>query len=165
MKLKKALNIVGVNEEKNLDIKIFYSINLDVGSEEAKMKAKGEGVLKVLSKDSYSIVSTMDAINYLIDNEIMSEKEKDSAEILKQILYSVFKDRNLKFVQLNDSLILRLDYGTSLDDSVGFMLVKRFGSPSFSKVMRLNGKALPNKFDISSIDSQILYFSTVGGTE
>lgn len=151
----------------NQNIKINYSLNINVDG--GKFKAKGDGHL-TLSKEEYqTIMSVEDVINYIITQETKKTalKKRDGVstkDILSQMLFAFMDTDNAKYLSTKDEIQFSFDYGPSDANCVGILVSKPLGSPSFSIVMRMNKQALPNDFNKDAIDMRILTYSSLSAT-
>lgn len=170
MKLKKVYNALGViNESKATQGNIIkYDLRLNVS--DGKFKVKGNGTLRVPVDVSKSIICIEDVINFIINEEVKSSSGVQnhsgvtSKDILSQMLFAFLDKDSAKYLTTKDEILFSFDYGSSENNCVGILISKAIGSPSFSIIMRLNQKALPNAFNKQAVDSQILSFSSVGDT-
>lgn len=169
MKLKKLYEHYNVVSESvnNQDIKISYTLNINVDN--GGFKAKGSGLL-VLDKGKYqTIMSVEDVINYIINEETKKSKAtvKDGVptkDILSQMLFAFMDPDSAKYLSVKDEIQFTFDYGPSDNNCIGVLVSKPLGSPSFSIVMRLNKQALPNDFDKDAVDMRILTYSSLSAT-
>jgi len=169
MKIEDILNKMNVVlESSGKDIKATYSMNVSIsGDGEGEVKAKGSGSFFIPKDIVRNLVSVEDIINYLIKEEVDDDITKkgnleDQKSLLTEVLILLLNDENDKLIQREDFINFSLDYGTEISNSVGIFLTKQKNSPAFSRIMRLNGKALQSKFNLNALNNKILYYSTLG---
>ena len=169
MKLKKLYEHYNVISEgiNNQDIKINYSLNINV--DKGDFKAKGSGHLTLGKEEYQTIMSIEDVINFIINEETkktnMTTKDGvPSKDILSQMLFAFLDTENAKYLSAKDEIQFTFDYGPSDNNCIGILVSKPLGSPSFSIVMRLNKQALPNDFDKDAVDMRILTYSSLSAT-
>lgn len=171
MKLKKLYEHYNIISEAVAaqDIKIDYSLNLSVNN--GKFKAKGNGFFKVGKEVYQNVLSVEDVINLIINEETKKTDIKktddgiNSREILAQMLFAFMDKESAQYLSIKDEIYFTFDYGPSENNCVGLIVSKPIGSPSFSTVMRLNKRALPNEFNKEALDMRILTYSSSNSTD
>ena len=169
MRLQKLYEHYDVIQEglNNQEIKVNYSLNINVDN--GRFKAKGEGKFKIGKEIYQTIMSVEDVINLIINEEtkkarIVSHDGVSSREVLSQMLFAFMDRDSAKYLSAKDEIQFTFDYGPSDNNCIGILVSKPLGSPSFSMVMRLNMQALPNEFNKDAVDMRILTYSSLSST-
>jgi len=169
MKLQKLYEHYDIIKEglNAQDIKINYSLNINVDN--GNFKAKGDGNFKIGKEIYQTIMSVEDVINLIINEEtrksrVVVRDGVNSREILAQMLFAFMDKNSAKYLSTKDEIQFSFDYGPSENNCVGILVSKPLGSPSFSMVMRLNRQALPNEFNKEALDMRILTYSSLSAT-
>ena len=166
-KVYKHFDVITEAENRN-DNKVYYSLNISV--DKGRFKAKGDGKFTLSEEESRGILSIEDIINAIVQKEvekgshIVNHDGVNSKDILSQMLFAFMDKENAKYLSATDEIQFSFDYGPSDNNCIGILVSKPLGSPSFSMVMRLNSKALPNEFNKQAVDMQILSYSSKNNT-
>ena len=122
-----------------------------------KVKTEGE---EVLPKEEADNIQTLeDLVDYVSDlkengKPVMSEVAKEIVLTLAGLGQDALDD----LVNEGDKVIVDIDYGTDIEDSIGLRVNKVPGSNSISISMKKNSKIIPGNFDLASFNRQLVFF-------
>lgn len=140
--------------------KIFLEDEFTLGSNDGSYIYKREGILSV-PKEEYENIQTLDD---LLDF-ISGSKDEEGKQILDEAaveliltLTGISATPLEDIIKKEDRVIIDINYGNKVEDSIGFKVLKRDGANNLSIVMKKNNEILNSKFDLKSFNSQILEF-------
>jgi len=174
--MKKIKNLVNeilynLTEEdlKEYNIKLFYDVDIriirNVSDKKEKTstsyinKAKGETPVKTDKiKNIQNIFNLLDYTGDLVENGKPLINEL-AVEIIKAYIEGGAKAIE-ELIQKEDKIIVDIDYGFDVEDSIGIKLNKTGGSDLVSLTMKKNGNIVQGDFSQKIFESQILSFRT-----
>lgn len=151
---------------KGGSLKAFYAIDIRVtrGAEEEADKKdvtsyvqKAQGMVDVPESNIENIQNLHNLIDYMtglveggkpLIDELVSEVIKTAADEGNESLQDL--------VQEEDKIIVDVDYGFELQDSVGIKLNKTSGSDLISFSMKKDNNIIPGTFNLEIFEQQIL---------
>ena len=143
---------------------------------EAIIKVKSKGQISVQKQDAMNIQTLQDLLDYLTDvkineqtivEKVLDKKgSKGGKKLLSDELQEIILiltgnggDKKLAdIIDKGDKVIIELDYGIELLNSIGFKINKNAGTDIFTVMLKKNGKILPGNFDLNTLNKYILYY-------
>jgi len=140
--------------------KLFLEDEFTLGSSDGSYVYKREGILSV-PKEEYENIQTLDD---LLDF-ISGSKDEEGRQILDEAavelvlaLTGISQTPLEDIIKKEDRVIIDINYGNKVEDSIGFKVLKRDGANNLSIVMKKNNEILGSKFDLKAFNNQILEF-------
>lgn len=140
--------------------KIFLEDEFTLGANDGSYVYKREGILSV-PKEEYENIQTLDD---LLDF-ISGSKDEEGRQILDEAavelvlsLTGISPTPLEDIIKKEDRVIIDINYGNKVEDSIGFKVLKRDGANNLSIVMKKNNEILSSKFDLKAFNNQILEF-------
>jgi len=122
-----------------------------------KIQAKGEHV--VSGEKAEDIQTLEDLVEY--SSEIQENGKAIMNDLTQEIILTTagIGSKALEdIINEGDKIIIDIDYGTELENSVGIKINKIVGSTSISISMKKDGKILPNEFNLQELNKQLVFF-------
>lgn len=121
---------------------------------------KNAGVVGVSNEEADNIQTFEDLLDFLAD-----KTDNTGRHILDEVVVEVVlamsgtsKIPIEDIVKKEDKIIISVDYGHKIDDSIGFKLLKRIGVNDISIVMKKDNEVLDAKFDLRQFNGQIINY-------
>ena len=123
------------------------------------IKFKNEGTLEVPNNKVDNIQTLLDLLDYVKDSK------KSGKTILNSVIIEVISvlagigERGVDdVINKGDKVLINLDYGMNLQNSVGLRVNKVAGSDAVSLSLKSHNKILPHPFNLNEFNRQLIYF-------
>ena len=136
-------------------------------------KAKGNGEIFVPKSTAENIQTLEDLLDFLSDEEHNIKAGKEEKGNIKKLKNKIIDDLVIEIIlavtgvgqksiqeiiNRGDKLMIDVDYGSSIDNSIGFKVNKRSGSDTLTMIMKKDGKILTGKFDTPTFNKMLIYY-------
>lgn len=134
-------------------------------------KTKGKGEIIVPIEKAENIQTLEDLLDLLSDSKHNIKTKSDDKEKTKksviindlviEIILGVTGVGNKpiqEIINRGDKLIIDVDYGFNIDNSVGFKVNKMAGSDTLTMSMKKDGKILTGTFDTPTFNKQLIFY-------
>ena len=126
---------------------------------EETFAAKNQGMKKVSPDDVDNIQSLEDLLDYL------ANKNTKKGPILNDVAVEIIMNMATQgpqsiqdIISKEDRILVTVDDGKDLDNSVGFKALKGEGTNTLSLVMKKDNKVIPGPFNIQEFNKQVVFF-------
>jgi len=139
-------------------------IPLPPGANESTMyeetfAAQNQGKVKVSPDSVDNIQSLEDLLDFL------ANKNTKKGPILNDVAVEIIMNMATQgpqsiqdIISKDDRILVTVDYGKDLDNSVGFKALKAEGTNTLSLVMKKDNKVIPGPFNIQEFNKQVVFF-------
>lgn len=121
-------------------------------------KSKAQGTLIVSKEKAENIQTLEDLLDFLSDAD--NNKKLISDLVIEIILgiTGVGQNSIQEIINEGDKLLINLDYGNDMTDSIGLKVNKNAGSNTMTMSMKKDGKILSGKFDTPTFNKQLIFY-------
>jgi hypothetical protein len=118
------------------------------------------GKAKVSSDEVDNIQSLEDLLDYL-STKVTKNKVPVLDDAISEIIMNMATggaESIADLVNREDKILINIDYGNDIDNSVGFKALKSTGTNTLSLVMKKDSKVLSGPFSIKELNDMIIFY-------
>ena len=127
---------------------------------EESFVSKTHGSVKISTNEVDNIQSLEDLLDHL-----SSKITKNGVPVLDDAISEIIMNMASggaesigDLVNREDKILINVDYGTDVDNSVGFKALKSAGTNTLSLVMKKDNKVLPGPFDVKEFNNMLIFY-------
>jgi len=127
---------------------------------EESFVSRVNGKAKVPVDEVDNIQSLEDLLDYL-STKVTKNKVPVLDDAISEIIMNMATggaESIADLVNREDKILINIDYGNDIDNSVGFKALKSTGTNTLSLVMKKDGSVLPGPFSIKELNNMIIFY-------
>ena len=126
--------------------------------EDENFSFKEKGIISFSKDESDNIHSLEDLLSSISTkpNSTGGKSFPEEVVAIFKIVLSPERQKISDFLKTEDKILCTIDYGSKVDESIGFKINKLSGSDNMSLLMRKDGSNLPDQFNSDTINDYII---------